>query len=480
MLRAIKYFPPIGVVCLGLAIGSFGVGANAQAPRSMNVRNATAKVAAQPAVPAATNNCKDLVNNDTPNFGTVIVGQAHLWCSKISIPVGAILNESGIQIQVASKGDDSSKVFKYLLTGTCDNSKGTAAANCYLSIGFGPLTAVETTALMVVTVAGPGGSVFNDTLDGIGTQPSPTAKCQPPNAYWFPASHGYSSPNDFAGVPDRGTGEKLYRLLGVGQKIRSAEINCYYATNDTVSFFNQIQSVYNGASTSASVSADLASLNFLDGMQMTLGTNIQAGPGAAPTAVAKGTTPTLSATSAAQAAQNMLYGGTIFASGMLPVYAYSDASPGGTTLMVDFAAKEGVDIQNFTSGTSTSLTSPPSHFTFKVEGYLEYNSTNLNAATNGIAGSVFVAGSYGYSYTSHGYARDYGIATGVNNGIGQVSAGVNASGVAKIAISRGFGPNQTYFDSATSGQTPAPPPVTVNNFKTWSFGITYQPKSSSN
>jgi hypothetical protein len=40
--------------------------------------------------------------------------------------------------------------------------------------------------------------------------------------------------------------------------------------------------------------------------------------------------------------------------------------------------------------------------------------------------------------------------------------------VAKISLSRAFGPSQTYMDSTSMIQTK------VNNFKAWSFGITYQ------
>ena len=68
----------------------------------------------------------------------------------------------------------------------------------------------------------------------------------------------------------------------------------------------------------------------------------------------------------------------------------------------------------------------------------------------------------------YGYARDYGFGKRVNNDIGQVSLGILINGVAKISVSRAFGPSQTYIDSTTMAQT------TINNFKAWSFGIAYQ------
>lgn len=252
---------------------------------------------------------------------------------------------------------------------------------------------------------------------------------------------------------------------------RIANINSFFNTDGKLSFINQIKSIYNGASNSATVSADLASLNFSAGWEATLGTNIQAGA-SSPTAVSTGTVPTLSATSAAQATQNMLYGGTITASGLYPLLAAGAAnlsSPAGVGLMVDFLVKEGVDIQNFKSGTSTNVNNPTSHTSAQVEGYLQFNSTNLASGSTSLsAGAIFVGGSYGYNYMSHDYARDYGFGTQVNNGVGQVSAGFLINNVANIALSRAFGPSQTYIDSTSMA------PTTANYFKAWSFGITYQ------
>jgi Fibronectin type III domain len=251
---------------------------------------------------------------------------------------------------------------------------------------------------------------------------------------------------------------------------RQPNINSFYSTEGAFSYFNQVKSIYNGASGSTTVSADLASLNFLNGMQVTVGTNIQAGsPGT--TTVTSGAVPTLTANGAGQATQNMLYGGTFLVSGMYPLLvtgADKMASTGAFGTFFDLRVKEGADIQNFKSGTNVNVTSPPSHTSVQIEGYVQYNSTNLAPGTSHYAGALFFGGSYGYSFMSHGYARDYGFGNNVNHGIGQISAGILISGVATIAVSRAFGPSQTYIDSTTTTQT------TVNNFKSWSFGITYQ------
>jgi chitodextrinase len=254
--------------------------------------------------------------------------------------------------------------------------------------------------------------------------------------------------------------------FGAGQQ---ANINAFYQTNGQLSYFNQVKSIYNGASGAATVSADLATLNFGIGMQVAATTNVQAGSSGTST-VSSGTIPTLSANGAGQATQNMLYGGTFVASELYPFFAYGGSkvgSPGNLGILLDFVTKEGADIQNFKSGANVNVVSPPFHGSAQMEGYLQYNSINLNSS-GVFQGAIFVGGSYGYSYTGHGYARDYGFGKRVQNDIGQASVGILINGVAKISMSRAFGPSQTYIDSTSMAQT------TVNNFKAWSFGIAYQ------
>ena len=252
-------------------------------------------------------------------------------------------------------------------------------------------------------------------------------------------------------------------------KSRNDNINNFFGVADQLSYFGQIKSIYNGASSSATVSADFATLWFPAGFAVNGGTNIQAGS-TPPTEVAFGTTPTLAATSSAQATQNLLYGGTIYADISYPLIANGASGmkqAGNFGTRVDIVGREGVDIQNFKAGTSTTATAPPSHASVQLQGYAQYNSTNLTTDSSTYAGAIFLGFAYGYNYMSHSYQRDYGFLS-VNNGVGQVPAGILVSGVAKIAVSRGFGPSQTFIDS-TTGKT-----TTVNNFKSYSFGITYQ------
>jgi hypothetical protein len=173
----------------------------------------------------------------------------------------------------------------------------------------------------------------------------------------------------------------------------------------------------------------------------------------------------------------MLYGGTFVTSVIYPVLATGGANlaePGDFGVLLDIITKGGVDIQNFKSGTNVNVNSPPSHLSEQLEGYVVYNAINPAPAgsSSNFAGSLFGGFSYGYSYTSHGYARDYGFGNAVNSAMGQVSVGILMYGVAKISVSRGFGPSQSYIDSTSMAHT------NVNNFKSWSVGISYQSSPS--
>jgi hypothetical protein len=250
----------------------------------------------------------------------------------------------------------------------------------------------------------------------------------------------------------------------------SSNINAFYQTSGSFSFLNQVKSIYNQASGSATVSADVATLNFRDGMQVNVLTNAQVGSSGTTTPIS-GAVPTLAASGAGQAAQNIIYGGTFVVAETYPLLAAGASkwgSPGGFGTLIDFAVKEGADIQNFKSGTNVNVSSPPFHGSAQLEGYMQYNSINLATNSQTFVGSLFAGGSYGYDYMSRGYANDYGFGHQMSNGIGQISFGVLINSVAKITVSRAFGPSQTFIDNTTMART------TVNNFKAWSFGITYQ------
>ena len=220
-----------------------------------------------------------------------------------------------------------------------------------------------------------------------------------------------------AGVSGSSSNRKNYCWLfplagedcgGVGDVERFKNINAFYDSAERYSFFHQVRSSYNGSASSATIAADLASLNFSSGMQFTLGTNVTAGA-SQPTTPGTGAIPTLTAAGSAQAAQNMINGGTFVASAIYPVISTGAANINSTAgnfgIVVYLSAREGVDIQDFKTQTNVSTTSPPSHTFVGTDWYLQYNSINPSAADpKQFAGALFVGGSFGYSYTSHGYA----------------------------------------------------------------------------
>jgi len=120
-------------------------------------------------------------------------------------------------------------------------------------------------------------------------------------------------------------------------------INAFWQTSGSFTFLGQVKSIYNGASGSATISADLGTLNFSNGMQVTVTTNAQAGPSGV-TPVSTGTVPTLSSNGAGQATQNMLSGGTFLISQLYPLLAFGGSklnSPGGLGFFCGFDSEGG-------------------------------------------------------------------------------------------------------------------------------------------
>ena len=174
-------------------------------------------------------------------------------------------------------------------------------------------------------------------------------------------------------------------------KHRNDNINTFFGSAGNLSYFGQIKSIFNGASSSATVSADIASLNFSRGFQVTGGTNIQAGSSGV-TDVSAGTIPTLSASAAGQAVQNMLYGGTIYASALLPLSSYgadSTNSTDGFGFSVNLVGREGVDIRILRLVRVLMWLHHRPHGSVKIESYLQYNSINLSPGSSQVRGRNF-------------------------------------------------------------------------------------------
>jgi hypothetical protein len=409
----------------------------------------------------------------TIDFGATAQGVVALRICTVSVttagnPIVSIDIKDG-------NGADPSPLFKSEKSDEDKSCAATAPAKdvptgkCTILIGFLPNEKSNVTGTMTVQfLDGPAQSF---TLKGTGTE---AASCLSPTHAWLPLNKGFDQgglyPLLAANIPPN---LALAVYKDFGDPIRKSVINCFYSTNGLSSYFNQLQSIYNSASGSTTVNAQIGSLNFLNGMQVTVGTNPQiASSNATASTPSTGTTtggvPTLSATAASQAAQNILNGGTIFGSDIFPIL--SKQSNGLIYLAAQ--AKEGVDIQKFNNN-SITLSNPSTHTFVGLQGYLQYSSSNTATNSTDPAGSIFLSAMYGYSLMNHSYSVQNGFGGRVNSQIAQVGAGILISGVAKIAVYRGFGPSQRYIDSSTTATT------TVNDFNKWSVAIAYQSSGKS-
>ena len=345
----------------------------------------------------------------------------------------------------------------------------TKGGTCTIGIGFMPADD-HSTVSATLTVTFWDGTRTQFSLSGSGGS---AAGCLSATHSFLPLTLGFKPGEIYPFIlkgmsPDLAVG--LYQVFG--NPMRKSVVNCFYSTNGLFSYFNQFQSIYNAASGSTTLNAQLGSLNFTNGMQVTVGTNPQVGSAnsnsSAPVtgALASGI-PTLSAAAAAQAAQNVQNGGTVFGSDIFPLLFHQSNG----IVILSTVAREGVDLQKF-NNTSVTATNPATHTFVGLQGYLQYNSSNNASNSTDPAGSIFVGGSYGYSLMNHTYSVQNGFGGRVNSQIAQLSAGILFNGGVRIAAYRGFGPSQKYIDSTSMAQKVS------NNFQTWSIAIAYQSAGS--
>lgn len=399
---------------------------------------------------------------DNYDFKKVSFGAVGL--QRFNLPVGKTLGSVDIR---DDSGADPSQEYKYELADK-DGHSCTPSSSCTaLVIGFMPSDDHSSVSATLSVTFVEGGVQFTK-LTGQGT----TSTCISPSSkrVFLPLSHSIKL-EDIYSVQPSGIGDDLATKVfkDFGDPYKKLLVNCYYSTNSLSSYFNQFQSIYNAASGATTLNANIASLNFVNGMQLTLGTNPQVGStsgSSTPGTISPAGVPTLSSSGAAQAAQNMLNGGTIFGSDLLPIL--SRQSNGLITLSGE--VREGVDLQKF-NNTSTTASNPSTHTFVGLEGYLQYNSSNNAPNSSDPAGSIFLGGKYGYGLANHSYSVGNGFGGRVNYQLAQLSAGVLVNGVIKIAAYRGFGPSQKFIDGTAKTQK------IVNNFQTWSIAIAYQSSS---
>jgi hypothetical protein len=279
--------------------------------------------------------------------------------------------------------------------------------------------------------------------------------------------------------------EWLQKKIGkdFGREINTIEGFYHGGSGSQFDAFTQFNMIYNAAASSATMSADIATLDFFPGIEVAVATSLQTGAGEATTPTASSsaslvsvflrpraadeafTTPTLSATQAAQSAQNLINGGNLYVHATYPIFSNNPAVGSAFRLLGVVRARDGVDIPNF-AGTSTVTSDPINHFSAHTEWLAEYQAL-ANAGSAVSAGSIFADASLGYGYSSHTFTQQNGFGNHVQYLLGQVSAGISFNHTIQLAVQRNFGPSQTYIDSTTTL------PTTQNQFKTWSMAINY-------
>jgi hypothetical protein len=455
------------VTCLALtaALGSAQIG-----PVPRQVRPGPAPVTLS--VKLQPDNTKVALENTKPDvdFNGVPLGLVGVRGIVVDITKGNPI----VSISIADKsaaGKDLSSVYKTVTekNDSACSHKSPAEENeggkCTIGLGFMPSddhSEVDAT----LTVIFWDGTQATRTLKGTGAKAD---SCTISLHTFLPLTKGFQPGDVYPVVPKDVTNPLEIGVFDAfGNPNRKSVVNCFYSTNSQFSYFNQFQSIYNAASGATTLNAQLGTLNFANGMQLTVGTNPQVGasnansaaPGSTSTASA---IPTLSATAAAQAAQNVQNGGTIFAFDLFPLIA-RQVNP---LFYLSTVLREGADLQKF-NNTSITSTNPSTHTFVGLQSYLQYSSSNNSTNSSDPAGQIFLGGSYGYNLMNHTYSVQNGFGGRVNSQIAQVSAGILFNGGVRIAAYRGFGPSQKYIDSTSMAQK------TANNFQTWSIAIAYQ------
>jgi hypothetical protein len=445
---------------------------------------ASSAASARAAIPRA-KNCLGLSTSTSYDFGTVPLGLIGFQV----IPVKSLEKITSVDIK-DSNGADPSPLYKYELGDkNCDSKTSEDKTPCVVVVGFMPSDDHSVVSATVTISLADGTSPKPYTVTGRGS----AAACLSAKSKFFPLNRGLTFAKsedatnsvDYPLLPTDVSAEAADRLnQDFGGPLKKLLVNCFYTTNGLFSDFNQFQSIYNAASGSTTINAQLGSLNFTNGMQITVGTNPQVGSSpsssnaasaafrsfrsSAAAAASGSSIPTLSAAATAQAAQNITNGGTVYAVDLFPVFLKSSTYSLAT---LSTAVREGVDFQKF-NNTSITASNPSTHTFVGLEGYFQLTSSNNAANSSNPAGSIFLGGSYGYSLMNHRYSVQNGFGRRINSQIAQVSAGILLNGVAKIAVYRGFGPSQQYIDSTSMVQK------TANNFQTWSIAIAYQKSGS--
>jgi len=340
----------------------------------------------------------------------------------------------------------------------CSNSILNSKASCDVTVTFephgqGPSSAVIQLTAVAVPPAGDAQNSTENQVIPINVSGTASSTCIPTKSALLPLNLG---------------------------GVTNAQINCFYGTSSNLAFTTQAQYLYNPGSNANTVNADLTSLQFPGGFQLTLaaaakansdsGTDTTASSAGAksPRAIAKpfdnsSSSPTSSSLS--QDIQTLTQGGNFAIKGVWPILNLRGK---GMQLVSVAAPKLGFDVNGLGQTTPTGATDV--NLNLSSETYAQLDA--IPAKDDGESpGSVFFDYRGGWEHVSSQFASNSGLNGENSFALQQLSLGFVINGLIRLGAQRYFGPEQAYVNS--SGST-----ATMNNFGKWQLSIQLNPSKA--
>jgi hypothetical protein len=239
----------------------------------------------------------------------------------------------------------------------------------------------------------------------------------------------------------------LYWFLPL-RKADEDTLTCFYQTSGAVSPLNQVRFLYGfGGGDSKTLAADLVSIQFLGGMQATLGSGVTMGSSTTSTSTTtitdangqqKTTTSTLTTDSAATAISKLQNGGDFYVRLDYPLLYRNDKDDKFAGMIFG----EGKEAGNFSGfGSEATITEASEYnFNLSLEGYGEWRATKN-------AGLFYADVRWGIQHVQPEFAQKLGLAS-TNFQLTQFAAGIEFAQLLRFGFQRFVGP------SAAFGVTP--------------------------
>lgn len=272
----------------------------------------------------------------------------------------------------------------------------------------------------------------------------------------------------------------------IGPGANSDTVNCWYNSSNFYALLGQVHYTYNPGGSANTVNSDLASLNFIGGVQLTLsgaastsscdssstGTNTSCNSSSSATTAAgslrrRDTTATTNSTASTtpslqQDVQNLIKGGDFGLRVSWPVYQVQGH---GFQLYSVILPKAGFTVNGLsTQNTATNATEVNENIS--SETYVQMDAL---APTDGgeSPGSIFIDYRGGRQFVDQSFATAAGLSSS-HFWLQQLSLGVVFNGAIRLSAQRYWGPEQAYVDSSGNA-------AKVNNWNNWQLGVQITP-----